>query len=236
MSEVAVAACPTGIVLASESMVVTGTESYRTDAQKIVQLGPRLAFASVGHASLWDPRTPTRGRSFGGYLRSLTDGFTSEADPREAAERLGRFFVDVLERLASQRTFAGTYALAEWDAVYVVAGYAEGESEGHVVIGEIEGGMAYEADHWTTSEGGRVGIGALWRPRRLRPRVPPSTGDELDELTDAAVRFVRMACRRYPRYCGGHIQATTITPTDGFAWVTGREPPESEGDWRVFED
>jgi hypothetical protein len=50
------------------------------------------------------------------------------------------------------------------------------------------------------------------------------------------MRFVEMACRRYPRYRGGHIQATAITPTDGFAWVSGREPPESEGDWRAFEE
>jgi len=239
MSEVAVAACPAGIVLASESMVVTGTESYRTDAQKIVRLGPRLAFASVGHASLWDPRTPMLGKSLGAYLRDLTDGFTSEADPREAAERLGVFFVDVIRHLAEQRPFAGLY-LADWDVAYIVAGYARGERVGHVVMGEIEGGMAYEADHWTTAEGGRAAIGVLWRPRRLRPRLPPAheEGDagEFRELLDAGVQFVEMVCRRYPRYCGGDIQAATITPREGFSWVPGMQPPESEGDWRVFED
>ncbi|MFQ5808238.1 MAG: hypothetical protein ACE5JM_01360 [Armatimonadota bacterium] len=235
MSEVAVAACPDGIVLVSESMVVTGTESYRTDAQKIVRLGPRLAFASVGHASLWDPRTPMLGRSLGGYLRDLTDDFTSEADPREAAERLGRFFLEVLEQLARQRAFAGSHHLADWDVAYIVAGYPGGEATGHVVLGHIEGGMAYEADRWTTSEGGRAAIGVLWRPRRLRPRLPaPGDADQLDELVDTGVRFVEMACRRYPRYCGGRIQAATITGGDGFGWVSGREPPQSEGDWRLF--
>jgi hypothetical protein len=220
-------------------MVVTGTRSYRTDAQKIVQLGPRLAFASVGHASLWDPRTPMLGRSLGAYLRDLTDGFTSEADPSDAAERLGRFFVDVLEHLAEQPAFAGSHHLADWDVAYIVAGYPPRQSTGHVVIGHIEGGMAYEADHWSTSEGGRAAIGVLWRPRRIRPRLPPSAPEhhagQLEELTDAAVRFVEMACGRYPRYCGGSIQAATITHADGFSWLPAREPPDSEGDWRRFE-
>lgn len=239
MSEVAVAACPAGIVLACESMMVTGTASYRTDAQKIVRLGPRLAFASVGNASLWDPRTPMLGRSLGAYLHDLTGGFTSEADPREAAERLGTFFVDVLEHLARAQPFAATYLLRDWDVAYIVAGYPRGESTGHVVIACVEGGTAYEEDHWTTSEGGRAAIGALWRPRRRRPRIPPRAGEAdaalFRELVDAAVPFIEMVCRRYPRYCGGRIQAATITPADGFAWVPGREPPDSEGDWRLFE-
>ena len=173
MSEVAVAACPEGIVLASESMAVTGTASYRTDAQKIVQLGPRLAYASVGHASLWDPRTPMLGRSLGAYLRELTGDFTSESDPGDAAERLGRFFIDVLEHLARGRAFSGSGDLAQWDVSYIVAGYARGESTGHVVIGCVEAGTAYEEDHWTTLESGRAAIGVLWQPRRRRRRLRP---------------------------------------------------------------
>jgi len=237
MSQVAVAGCPEGIALAAESMVVSGDRSYRLDAQKVIPLGPRLAFAGVGHAALFDPRAPRQLRDVNAYLAELTNGFQAQGEPAEDGRRLARFFVELLGQLAQYSRLWPHFAHLGWNTSFIVAGYAREATVGVVSVwsASVEGAIL-EAE-WTTDDHPRAAIGVINRTgvagsARLARMGRHAEDAGLAGAVREVVRLVERARDTYPEYCGGQIHAATITPAAGVAWLAGYEPPEPDDDWR----
>lgn len=239
MSQVAVASCPEGIVIASESLVSYERGRAHGYAQKVHVLGPRLAFAAVGNATMPDPRTDSDWPGFAAHLETLTGGEPIEGDPGEIARRIGRFAVDVLQWLTDRPRGWEGLALATWHMRYAVAGYAPDSRIGTAVTWTATAGGAHEDGRITTEGRGRLALGVfdVWPPvggrqgMRRWMRVPsdaevdpPDPAERvLDRAERAARRVVSLACRRWPTVCGGPLQVVRIEPDRGLQWT---ERPE----------
>jgi len=237
MSQVAVAGCPEGIALAAESMVVSGERSYRLDAQKVIPLGLRLAFAGVGHAALFDPRAPGQLRRLKAYLDELTNGFQAQGDPAETGRRLGQFFVEILGHLAQYSRLWPHVAPVGWRTSFIVAGYARGAAVGLVSVWSASGEGAMLEAEWTTDEHPRAAMGAINRAgiagaARFARLGRRADGGTLAGAVRDALRVVEQARNAYPEYCGGRTHAATITPAAGLTWLAGHEPPDPSDEWR----
>lgn len=244
MSQVAVTCCPDGIVVASESLLSYEHGRAHGYAQKVFPLGPRLAFAAVGNATMPDPRIDSKWPGFGAHLDTLTGGKPVEGDPGTVAERIGCFAVDVLQWLTDRPRGWETLAIATWHIRYVVAGYDAAGGAGTIVTWTATAAEAHEDERLSTESKGKAALGVFdeWPPRRgravalsgaggrLRPmpgtrtNSPSAPSDSvLDRAERAARRVVSLACRRFPRACGGPLQVLRIEPHRGLHWV--EKPP-----------
>ena len=224
VSQVAVAACPEGIVVASESLVTSGpSRKARGLAQKVFPIGPRLAFAAVGNASMPDPRIDDRWPGLGAHLVTLSGGKPVEGAPVDVASRIAQFVVDVLQYLAERPRGWEGLAIATWHVRYVVAGFAAEGGAGVVSSWTATTAEAFEDSRLTTDGTGKVALGVFdeW-PRLERPRrigSDPSDGPVLDRAEAAARRVVNLAMKHYPSACGGPLQVLRILPEGGCRWV-----------------
>ncbi len=234
MSQVAVVTCAEGIVAASESLVSYEHGPSGDLLQKVHPLGPRLVFCAVGNATMPDPRLDHSWPGIAFHLRTLTGGGPIEGDPVEVAERLGIFFVDVLDYLAENPRGGEGLALATWRVDYVVAGYAPGSEVGVATAWEAGPHGAGEFDRATTEQRvGRIALGVFpeWpRSGKLVRRRLPRPGEEappppftLERAEASARKLIDHACERYPRYCGPPRQVAVLERDRDLRWV---EKPE----------
>lgn len=240
MSQVAVTCCPEGIVVASESLLTYDHGRAHSQAQKVHPLGPRIAFAAVGNATMPDPRIHSAWPGFAAHLDTLTGGKPVEGSPEIVAERIAHFAVDVLQWLTDRPRGWEGLAIATWHIRYVVAGYEAVGGVGTVVTWTATPAGAYEDERLTTEGKGKVALGVFneWPPRRGRegalsgaggrlrtmpghdPEGPSAAADSvLDRAEGAARRVVSLACRRFPGACGGPLQVLRIEPERGLHWV-----------------
>jgi hypothetical protein len=240
MSQVAVTCCPEGIVVASESLLSYDRGRAHDLAQKVYPLGPRLAFAAVGNATMPDPRVHSDWPGFGAHLDTLTGGKPVEGDPLHVAERIGHFAVDVLQWLTDRPRGWEGLAIATWHVRYVVAGYDAEYRLGIATTWTATPAGAHEDGRISTDGKGKLALGVFdeWPSRRgrqiarsgaggkLRPMPGSQPGDPpdpeertLDRAEQAALRVVRLACRRFPGACGGPMQVLRIEPGQGLYWT-----------------
>ncbi len=239
MSQVAVTACPEGIVVASESLISYERGSAKAYAQKVFPLGPRLVFAAVGNASMPDPRIDDGWPGLGAHLRTLTAGQPAQSGPDEAAQRIAEFVLDVLQYMAERPRGWEGIAISTWHVRYVVAGYGPDGGPGVATCWTATPAGAFEDERITTETKGKVALGVfdVWPRSRGReiarsriggeykllgeapPSLPSSDDTVLDRAERAAVRVVRLACRRYPRACAEPLQVLRIEPGRGFRWT-----------------